>query len=329
MLRIVSSILFLLCCAGNLINDVFAATDDDGGAQYVIVGVSGGLQEGFPEHVRLDYRYGEGDDVEVPAVFLGRALVRGYRSYLDVMEQDWRQYTAEPDRPLINCNVIPTGCYYHANEYWMYLVDTRQFLTILLHEPRFLSIAPDLGLIDLTAEETGDVIKYIATHERNKQGKADSNYAAFPIVTGAWYNPTSHVLSPVIYTKSDGTEVTNFPQSLALWAGVITSDGECPAVSSSEVETFDFLTGTDASTYFFDSIRTTIRAAETGRKSVEEGLSMSPSSLFSKCDKKARFGVSSDMARINYPFSPMEFQSMLSTGGFDIDFKASFVTATK
>lgn len=112
-------------------------------SEYVIVGVSGGLQEGFPEHVRLDYNYGEED--EVPAVFLGRALVRGYRSYLDVMEPDWRQYAAEPEQPLINCNVIPTGCYHHANEYWMYLVDSRQFLTILFHEPRFLSVAPDLG----------------------------------------------------------------------------------------------------------------------------------------------------------------------------------------
>lgn len=97
---------------------------------------------GFPEHFRMDYNSGQQDEVQ--AVFVGRALVRGYRSYLDVMEDGWRQYTpskrnrggredSDDHGPLINCNVIPTGCYNHANEYWIYLVDTRQFQTILLY----------------------------------------------------------------------------------------------------------------------------------------------------------------------------------------------------
>jgi hypothetical protein len=317
-----ASILFLFCFSGNTGGPLRPlAHASDQGQQYVIVGVSGGLQEGFPEHIRMDYRHGEDD--EVPAVFLGRALVRGYRSYLDVMEEGWRQYTAEPDQPLINCNVIPTGCYHHANLYWVYLVDSRQFLTILMHEPRFLSIAPDLGLVDLAAAETGPVVRHIARHEGERQGKSDSSHAAFPIVTGAWHNPTSHVPSPVVYTKPDGTEVTNFPQSLALWAGVIETGGECPA-EPSDAEAFDFLTRADATAFFFDSIRTAIRAAEAGRKTPAEGRAAGPASF--DCDRKARFGASSDMARINYPFSPEEVRSMLSSGGFDIDFKASAVT---
>jgi hypothetical protein len=39
----------------------------------------------------MDYR--SGYENEVKAKFLGKALVRGYRSYLDVMQKDWRQYT--------------------------------------------------------------------------------------------------------------------------------------------------------------------------------------------------------------------------------------------
>ena len=80
---------------------------------YVILGVSGGQQDGFPDHTKLDYK--SGTDDEVQAIFLGRGLVRGYKAYLDVMEPDWRQYTPEPGQPLINSNVIASGCWHHAN----------------------------------------------------------------------------------------------------------------------------------------------------------------------------------------------------------------------
>jgi hypothetical protein len=128
--------------------------------KYVIIGVSGGLQKGFPDHSKLDYYHhgpphGHDDDDDddddddepddavitasntIKAVFLGRALVRGYKAYLDVMEPTHRQYInssttssseqqQQQQQPLINSNVIPTGCWHHANEYWMYLVDSRQ-----------------------------------------------------------------------------------------------------------------------------------------------------------------------------------------------------------
>jgi len=64
--------------------------------EYIAVGVSGGLQDGFPEHTRLDYHAGKLDEVQV--IFLGRALVRGYKAYLDVMQPTWRQYTVSHDR---------------------------------------------------------------------------------------------------------------------------------------------------------------------------------------------------------------------------------------
>lgn len=58
--------------------------------EYLVVGVSGGLQDGFPERPKMDYHAGQAD--ESKAIFLGRALVRGYKAYLDVMQQGWRQY---------------------------------------------------------------------------------------------------------------------------------------------------------------------------------------------------------------------------------------------
>jgi hypothetical protein len=76
-------LLFLYGC-------VVKASADDNGRHYTIVGVSGGLQDGFPDRINMDYHYGQED--ESKALFLGRALVRGYKAYLDVMQEGWRQY---------------------------------------------------------------------------------------------------------------------------------------------------------------------------------------------------------------------------------------------
>jgi hypothetical protein len=294
--------------------------------EYVIVGVSGGLQAGFPDHNKIDYHPGEVDEVQ--GVFLGRALVRGYKSYLDVMETDWRQYTPEPGQPLINSNVYPSGCHEHANQYWMYLVDKRQFFTILMMEPRFLSIAPDLGLVDLTVRETSPVVKHIALHEISKQGKQNSSYVAFPIVTAAWFNPSSHVESPVLYTLADGTEITNFAQSLAMWAGVIAEDSCTAAVvggdDNFDSESFAFL-APKAQEDFWQAIRKSVRLAENNSST---SLSKSAGPPY-ECSQHARFGVSNDMARINYSFSSSDFATVLASGGFSIDFKAAVVKSVE
>jgi hypothetical protein len=294
--------------------------------EYVIVGVSGGLQAGFPDHNKIDYHPGEVDEVQ--GVFLGRALVRGYKSYLDVMETDWRQYTPEPGQPLINSNVYPSGCHEHANQYWMYLVDKRQFFTILMMEPRFLSIAPDLGLVDLTVRETSPAVKHIALHEISKQGKQNSSYVAFPIVTAAWFNPTSHVESPVLYTLADGTQITNFAQSLAMWAGVIAEDSCTAAVVGGDddvdSESFAFL-APKAQEDFWHAIRKSVRLAE---DELPTSLSKSAGPPY-ECSQHARFGVSTDMARINYSFSSSDFATVLANGGFSIDFKAAVVKSVE
>jgi hypothetical protein len=82
-------LLFLYGCVVN-------ASADDNDRHYTIIGVSGGLQDGFPDRINMDYHYGQED--ESKALFLGRALVRGYKAYLDVMQEEWRQYIVSVGR---------------------------------------------------------------------------------------------------------------------------------------------------------------------------------------------------------------------------------------
>ena len=76
--RIPLFLLFLLLCP------YYSVTADV--VQYLLVGVSGGLQDGFPERNKMDYGN------ETKAIFIGKALIRGYKAYLDVMEVGYRQY---------------------------------------------------------------------------------------------------------------------------------------------------------------------------------------------------------------------------------------------
>jgi hypothetical protein len=90
--------------------------------------------------------------------------VRGTKAYLDVMEPGWRQYSPEPEQPLINSVNIVSGCHEHANQYWVYLIDSRQALAVLSNEPRFLSITPDTALVDLEAAETDEAVRVLCRH---------------------------------------------------------------------------------------------------------------------------------------------------------------------
>ena len=151
----------------------------------------------------------------------------------------------EPNQPSINSNVFASGCYKHANEYWFYLIDTRQVLHVLNNEPRFLSITPDTGLIDLhTIHNNGSsssvlppslIESYQPVHtfiehyiqqlqEQTPDRVIDTRYVAVPLVTAVYFNPSSHVPSPILYHLHDGTEITNYPDSLAKWANVNSSD---------------------------------------------------------------------------------------------------------
>jgi hypothetical protein len=160
----------------------------DQAQSYMLLGVSGTLQEGFPLRPRLDYNASAAPDNDddnnnnncskgppyVPAVFIGRALVRGFKAYLDVKDPGWREYVPEasasaasesgqdgshaappPPPPRVpNAVVMATGCHEHANLYHVYAVDARQFPRVLSDEPRFLGISSDAGLVDLLVRDS-------------------------------------------------------------------------------------------------------------------------------------------------------------------------------
>ena len=293
-----------------------------GDRQYLLIGVSGGLQDGFPERPKLNYN--NGLQGESKAIYVGKGLVRGYKAFLDVMQSGWRQYVDEPGQPLINSNVFASGCAEHANEYWVYVVDARQVMTVLNNEPRFLSITPDTGQLDLTADETTPAVKSLFSYLIQQQGKTNFNSVALPLVTAVWFQFESHVPSPVLYTKADGTQVTNFPDSLAKWAGAddrgrtalldaSCKDETCPADAKA------------AEQAYWDSIRAAVRSAEANRPSEEDAAAYGPPF---KCKERIRFGVDDDTARVNFAFSAVEILEAFRKSGYELDLDAGTMTAT-
>lgn len=302
---------------------------------YILVGVSGGLQDGFPNRSNLDYNSGLKD--ESKAIFVGKVLVRGYKAYLDLMQDGWRQYSPEPSQPLMNSNVFASGCYEHANEYWIYIVDSRVVWGVLAQEPRFLSITPDKGLLDLTAFETDDAVCKLFRHEivQHLGDKSNMDQVAVPLVTAVWYNSQSHIPSPPIHIKEDGTRVTNFPESLALWAGINDADRTAmidyyarnpkarackhgDSCHDALMEDPHFRQAQESVQRYWDGLRHSIRQAEKDRSSI---MSTSNDPHKYKCEKYARFGVDNETLRVNYPFTQSEIQQSFSSIGYAIDFE--------
>lgn len=261
-----------------------ALAKNHGNLTYLLLGVSGTLQDGFPLRNRLDYIALDG--TKYPARFVGKALVPGYKAYLDIKEEGWREYVDEPKPPQIpNAVVIPTGCREHANIYWVYLVPSPQFLRAFMGEPRFLSITPDTGLVDLDASETDDRFKEFALQEIQKSGKNDTSRVAIPLVTGSYFHD-SYIESPTAYEKEDGTLITTYADGLALWANVSLDDLLAPLSDEHPLlkETA------------WAKVHKAIRQAEIdGPKIIAR-----PESF--ECKEQTRFGVSHEQARLNYPF---------------------------
>lgn len=276
--------------------------------RFSLIGVSGTLQDGFELRNRLDYHPCEnGKDrgtscadgsSPVPAKFVGKALVRGYKAYLDVKPQGWREYkdveTGPPQVP--NPVVLATGCFQDANVYHLYLVAPQQVLKILAGEPRFLAITPDTGLIDLTADETSDAVRRLAAQQiATKLGDSALNNQtaiAVPLVTGTWFDATSFVESPVVYVKDDGTRVTSFDESLALWAGVDRSD-------------LLLNDNSERGKHAWKDVLDKVRATECDDSSKANFPVM--------CHNQVRFGVSKNHLRLNYPLTQEEIVLALAT----------------
>jgi hypothetical protein len=292
------------------------AQDTSGSSEisYLLIGVSGTLQDGFPLRDRLDYTAPGDKDEYVPAILIGKALVRGYKAYLDIKEPEWREFREDPPQ-VPNAVVMPTGCREHANIYWIYAVDSRQILHILAGEPRFLSISPDTGMLDLIADETDEQVKLTALHEIRKQGKTDESVVAVPLVTGVWFH-SSYVESPTVEAKADHTMVTSYDGSLALWAGVerddlvVSGSQQC----SSSLDPNQECLSEEAmvrSEQAWEGVYKAIRSA-----SMTKVLATRSDSF--ECQQRVRFGVGPSQARINYAFSRAELSDALEVGNSSI-----------
>jgi hypothetical protein len=201
-------------------------------------------------------------------------------------------------------------------------------MTVLNNEPRFLSITPDTGQLELTAPETWPLVRDFMRHEIQKQQKRDTDYVAIPLVTAVWFNPESHVPSPPIRIHKDGTQVTNFPESLALWANV--NDAHRTAMMDCAERKCDMATTKGANQkehQYWNGIRTAIRSAEENRPAIKRQAKKHGPPF--KCKKQIRFGVSNLTARVNYPFSKKQVTNTLSNIGYNADYKTGKVNTIK
>jgi hypothetical protein len=197
-------------------------------------------------------------------------------------------------------------------------------MSVLNNEPRFLSITPDTGQIDLQAEETSSTVKKLFLELIAQQGKANLKSAALPLVTAVWFQHESHVPSPILFIKEDGTEVTNFPESLAKWAGVDDAGRTAVLDSNCQGDTCP-ADAKVAEQAYWDGIRAAVRKAEANRPTEEEASKYGPPF---KCKEKVRFGVDNDTARINYPFTVDEASAAFRAIGYELDFEGGAMLST-
>lgn len=204
------------------------------GSDFIMLAVSGTLEEGFPLRPNLDF---VSPTERVDAIFLGRALIRGLRAYLDMKDPDSREFRAPPTLNPVNPALVASGDDNDANISSIYLVDRRQAVKALLNEPRFLSMAPDVAKVDVNAAETDPAVRALirqAIHET--PGVTNSNNVTFLQVLSTWRS-CHFIPSPILYTKSDGTRVTDFPRSLAAFSGTTESQRRSdPASYNAAVE---------------------------------------------------------------------------------------------
>jgi hypothetical protein len=279
--------------AGHLAQHANDFTGTCEGSDFVMVAVSGTLEEGFPLRPNLNF---VSPTERVNAVFLGRALIRGLRAHLDMKDPSSREYKAPPELAPVNPALIPSGDDQDANISSIYLVDRRQAVRALLNEPRFLSMTPDLAKVDVDASETDASTRALILQAiKETTGMTNTRQATFLQVISTW--KSCHFLpSPVLYAKPDGTRVTDFPNSLAAFAG--TSDVQRtanPTVYSAAVET----------------------AVRAGVEATKDCVDRS-SSPATAAPASARYGVDKATKRMIDTYRPCAFEEFAARAGLNL-----------
>ncbi|CAM9527256.1 unnamed protein product [Sphacelaria rigidula] len=171
-------------------------------------------------------------------------------------------------------------------------------------------MTPDTGLVDLIAEETDQSIRALVRYQASAELKTDQTHAAFLVVTGVWASG-SLIDSPVLYTKDDGTQVTDYPRSLAVWAG-----------TTDEARTGD----TSEQAAYWDAVRQSARRAQysflsntkvlsdqddaTIRESTYPSVGIA-ARFSSPCAAQARYGAAAGMVRMNREYTEAILKSIV------------------
>lgn len=298
---------------------------------YVLLAVSGTLEEGFELRRNLDYRPSDDDASSVNATFLGKALVRGYKSFLDIKNPTWREYKEGKELKTVNPAIVPTGCEEHANRYAIYAVDSRQAINALAGEPRFLSIAPDMGLADLTAADDltfPDIKKLVGAFAKNNRlsgvehPKLDR--VAFLTVTSTWLKST-FVPNGVIRQDSDGI-ITDFAESIGIWSQDILNKRRRHQVYSDgcgSIPTGGQAVNVDSASDYNRCIDAAIRLQEleysiddktgdqVGSLASFETCSNAGSRTCFTCQTKARYGADKHTVRFNKVLGACELEKLM------------------
>eukprot|EP00956_Cyclotella_meneghiniana_P031311 scaffold81874_cov50-Cyclotella_meneghiniana.AAC.2 len=200
--------------------------------QYVIIAVSGTIQDGFELRKNIDYvdentKDDNGSSIIIKAIFIGWAMVRGVKMYLDVKDEvTSREYDVNvPHR--VNPALVLTGDAKDANRYAVYAVDERACLEALLGEPRMLTMTPDSVRIDLndplTSPEVAAITRTMMKEEEDSCNTNNNIYQTGQctvLAVVACYKLKSFIPAPPYVIRNDGTRVTSFQQSLSLFAGL-------------------------------------------------------------------------------------------------------------
>lgn len=283
-------------------------TGECGGTKFVIVAVSGTLEEGFPLRPNLDFitEVNEGNP-PVLAIFLGHALVRGLRAFLDIKDPNSREFVVAPGLNPVNPALVASGNNNDANISSIYLLDRRQAARALLREPRYLSMAPDTAKVDIHAPETDESVRKLLLQAIQEDttilGPKNTDQVTFLQVLSTWKS-CHFVPSPVLTTKPDGTRITDFPNSLAAFAG--TTDAERisnPASYNAKVDA---------------AIRATLAlpATEAGSQDCVDNPSTFPPP--SAPDTLTHYAVDKHTKRMNDAYRPCEFEEFAKRAGVNI-----------
>jgi hypothetical protein len=275
-----------------------------GETKFVIVAVSGTLEEGFALRPNLDFldEVNEGNP-PVHAIFLGRALVRGVKAYLDIKDSNSREFVAAPGKNPVNPGLVATGNDNDANISSIYLVDRRQAAYALLREPRYLSMVPDLGKVDIDAEETSPDLRKLLSQaiaeDTTILTPKNQAHVTFLQVISTWKS-CHFVPSPILYTKPNGLRVTDFPNSLAKFANT---------------------TAPIASAQYFADVEVAVRntlgfpADQPGSNDcVDNPPTFAP---LAPQDQLANYAVDKHTKRMNDAYRPCQFQELAARAGLN------------